>query len=233
VLLAELEIRHTRAVAPTRRVALGDLWLPTDPAPGFGGILLAGIVAGYVNQLEDDLRDELDLLLNDLERGVRIAQPRLRHRFQTDVVGLDRSHHRLIGVGETMTLELDDHAAVLPQVLGAAYAASKLSYRVRASVFRLLRRGTLWHADNDDRLVGYLTGDEASYRPWRTVHHDNTWALTVLGFKADADPPRSAVLATFRRQVRNAHPDHGGASDRAAERITELTQAKRILLAEV
>ncbi len=233
MLLAELEIRHTRAVAPTRRVALGDLWLPTDPAPGFGGILLAGIVAGYINQLEDDLRDELDLLLDDLEKGARIAQPRLRHRFQTDVVGLDRSHHRLVGVGETMALELDAHAAVLPQVLGAAYAAGKLSYRVRSNVFRLLRRGTLWHADNDERLVGYLTGDEASYRPWRAPHHDNRWALTVLGFKSDADPRRADVLATFRRQVRNAHPDHGGASHLAAERITELTQAKRILLAEV
>jgi len=233
VLLAELEIRHTRAVAPTRRVALGDLWLPTDPAPGFGGILLAGIVAGYVNQLEDELRDELEVLLNDLERGTRIAQPRLRHRFQTDVVGLDRSHHRLVGVGETMQLELDDHAAVLPQVLGAVYAAGKLSYRVRGSVFRLLRRGALWHGDNDERLMGYLTGDEAAYRPWRDPHHDERWALTVLGFRADADPTRSAVLATFRKLVRNAHPDHGGASDRAAERITELTQAKRILLAEV
>ncbi|MDQ1358593.1 MAG: hypothetical protein QOG44_2966, partial [Acidimicrobiaceae bacterium] len=127
MLLAELEIRHSRAIAPTRRVALGDLWLPTEPAPGFGGILLAGILAGYVNQLEDDLRDELDALVDDLERGARIAQPRLRHRFQTDVVGLDRSHHRLVGVGESMALELDDHGAVLPQVLGAAYAASKLS----------------------------------------------------------------------------------------------------------
>ncbi|MDQ1366158.1 MAG: hypothetical protein QOE57_2200, partial [Acidimicrobiaceae bacterium] len=137
MLLAELEIRHSRAIAPTRRVALGDLWLPTEPAPGFGGILLAGILAGYVNQLEDDLRDELDSLVDDLELGARIAQPRLRHRFQTDVVGLDRSHHRLVGVGESMALELDDHGAVLPQVLGAAYAASKLSYRVRGSVFRL------------------------------------------------------------------------------------------------
>ncbi|MDQ1369146.1 MAG: hypothetical protein QOF20_1499 [Acidimicrobiaceae bacterium] len=232
MLLAELEIRHSRAIAPTRRVALGDLWLPTEPAPGFGGILLAGILAGYVNQLEDDLRDELDALVDDLERGARIAQPRLRHRFQTDVVGLDRSHHRLVGVGESMALELDDHGAVLPQVLGAAYAASKLSYRVRGSVFRLLRRATRWHADNDERLIGYLTGDEASYRPWRTAH-DEYWALKVLGFKPDADPTRSAVLARFRQRIFNAHPDHGGASDQASERITELTQAKRILLADL
>jgi hypothetical protein len=233
VLLAELEIRHSRDIAPTRRVALGDLWLPTEPAPGFGGILLAGIVAGYVNQLDDDLRDELDALVDDLERGGRFAQPRLRHRFQTDVVGLDRSHHRLVGVGESMALELDDHGAVLPQILGATYAAGKLSYRVRGSVFKLLRRATRWHGDNDDRLIGYLTGDEASYRPWRTSTHDEGWALKVLGFKPDSDPTRSAVLAVFRQLIFHAHPDHGGASDQAGARITELTQAKRILLAEI
>ena len=100
MLLAELEIRHTRPVAPTRRVALGTLWLPTDPAPGFGGLLRGRHRrrAG-VNRLDDEMRDGLDVLINDLERGARIPQPRLRHRFQTDVVGLDRSHHRLIGVG--------------------------------------------------------------------------------------------------------------------------------------
>ena len=46
-----------------------------------------------------------------------------------------------------MELELDDHAAVLPQVLGAVYAAAKLSYRARRHVFRLLRRATRWQGD--------------------------------------------------------------------------------------
>jgi hypothetical protein len=232
VLLAELEIRHSRAIAPTRRVALGDLWLPTDPSPGFGGLLLAGVLAAGATCLEDDLRDELDVLVNDLDMGARIAQPRLRHRFQTDVVGLDRSHHRLVGSGEAMVLELDDHGAVLPQVLGAVYAASKLSYRSRDTVFRLLRRATRWHGDNDERLMAYLTGDEAAYRPWRTADHDEDWALKILGFPGHAEPSRSDIQKTFRRLVRTAHPDHGGASERAGQRITELTQAKRILLAE-
>jgi hypothetical protein len=232
VLLAELEIRHSRAVAPTRRVALGDLWLPTDPQPGFGGILLAGIVAANGERLGDDLRDELDALINALDRGARIAQPRLRHRFQTDVVGLDRSHHRLVGRGETMLLELDDHGAVLPQVLGAVYAAGKLSYRARPNVFRLLRRATRWHGDNDERLIAYLTGDEAAYRPWRTAAHDEDWARKVLGFAAKDEPSKGDIQKTFRRLVRTAHPDHGGASERAGQLITDLTQAKRILLAE-
>jgi hypothetical protein len=230
VLLAELEIRHSRAIAPTRRVALGDLWLPTDPPPGFGGILLAGLVAANLVRLDDDLRDELDVLINDLERGARIAQPRLRHRFQTDVVGLDRSHHRLVGNGEAMVLELDDHGAALPQILGAVYAAGKLSYRARGTVFRLLRRATRWSGDTDERLIAYLTGDEAAYRPWWGADHDEHWALKVLGLPSNAEPTRSDILKTFRRLVRNAHPDHGGSSERAGLRIAELTQAKRILL---
>jgi hypothetical protein len=232
VLLAELEIRHSRSIAPTRRVALGDLWLPSDPAPGFGGLLLAGIVGAQVSRLDDDLRDEFDVLINDVERRGRIPQPRLRHRFQTDVVGLDRSHHRLTGSGEAMILELDDHGAVLPQVLGAVYAAGKLSYRARGTVFRLLRRATRWQGEHDDRLMAYLTGDEAAYRPWRTVDHTESWALQVFGFPVTAEPTRSDIQTTFRRLVRDAHPDHGAASEGAGQRITDLTQAKRILLAE-
>src|SRR5919199_3372505 len=97
MLLAQLEIRHSRAVAPTRRVALGAHWLPTEPAPGYGGILLGGIVAAFFGELEPELQDEYLSLVDDLEAERRVPQPRLRHRFQTDVVGLDRSRHKLLG----------------------------------------------------------------------------------------------------------------------------------------
>jgi hypothetical protein len=232
VLLAELEIRHSREIAPTRRVALGHLWLPTDPHPGFGGILVAGIVAASVVRLGVECSDELVALIDAVGRGSRVTQPRLRHRFQTDVVGLDRSHHRLVGRGEAMALELDDHGAVLPQALGAVYAAGMLSYSARPTVLRLLRRAARWQGDDDERLIAYLTGDEAAYRPWRTAAHDEDWAKKVLGFAIRDEPTRTDVQATFRRLVRTAHPDHGGASERAGQRITDLTRAKRILLAE-
>jgi hypothetical protein len=232
VLLAELEIRHSRAVAPTRRVALGELWLPADPAPGFGGLLLAGIVAAMSPGLDEDLRDGLDVLIDDLERGRRIAQPRLRHRFQTDVVGLERSRHQLDGKGEVLDLRLDDHASPLPQVLGAVYAAGRLSYRARPAVFRLLRRATRWRGDNDAHLIAYLTGDEAAARPWRDAVLDEGWALDILGFKMGSEPSRSDILRRFRKLIRDAHPDHGAAMEGAGVRVTELTAAKRILLAD-
>lgn len=240
MLLAELEIRHSRAVAPTRRVALGELWLPLEPPPGPGLLLLAAVVAACVAALDEESRDDLDVLIDDLERGQALAQPRLRHRFQTDVVGLDRSHHRLVrrdGDGTNgdgaMVLELDDHGAVLPQVLGAAYAAGKLSYRVRPQAFRLLRRASRWSGGNDEHLIPYLVGDEGPRASWRGPGKDEGWALVLLGFDPDSEPARSEIQQRFRRLLFSAHPDHGGSVEGAGERITDLTEAKRILLAEV
>ncbi|HEV7887331.1 MAG TPA: hypothetical protein VGO92_07210 [Acidimicrobiales bacterium] len=230
MLLAELEVRHSRAIAPTRRVALGELWLPTEPAPGFGGLLLAGIVAAGVSCLDEEARDGVDRLLWDLEHGRRVAQPRLRHRFQTDVHGLDRSRHRLLGEGEALTLDIDGHGAVLPQVLGALYAAALLTQSVRPGVFRLLRRATRWQGDADEKLIRYLSNDEAAFRPWQAPG-DEHWALTVLGFDRAAEPARTEILTRFRSLVREAHPDHGAITEGAGRRIHELTEARRILLA--
>ena len=129
------------------------------------------------------------------------------------------------------TAALATTALAMPFVHGS-YAAGKLSYQARGNAFRLLRRATRWHGINDARLMAYLAGDEAAYRPWRTAEHDEHWALKVLGFPVQAEPSRSDIQKTFRRLVRTAHPDHGGASERAGQRITDLTQAKRILLAE-
>ncbi len=222
-------MRHSRPIAPTRRVALGQVFLPTDPAPGFGGILLAGVVGACVPLLDDDVRDGLDRLMSDIEHGRRIAQPRLRHRFQQDTVGLDRSRHKLLGEGEALSLTVDDHSAPLPQILGAVYAAGKLSLRARPAVFRLLRRATRWQGEADARLLGFLTG-EAPRLPGLEV--DEGWAMAVLGFAPGSEPARSAILGRFRRLVRDAHPDHGGAADAAGPRILDLVEAKRVLLAD-
>ena len=231
MLLAELEIRHSRAIAPTRRVALGELFLPTDP-PGYAGLLLAGILGGWARELPDEERDGVDRLLWDLEYRGQVAQPRLRHRFQTDVVGLDRSRHRLTGDdGRALSLELDRHGAALPQVLGSIYAASKLESAARPAVFRLLRRATRWEGDADGRLLQYLSNDEALLVAQPALG-DEKWALQVLGFSTRSEPPRSDILRRFRTLVRDAHPDHGAEAEGAGDRITELSEAKRILLAE-
>lgn len=233
MLLAELEVRHSRPYAPTRRVALGRLYLPTNPSPGHGGLLLAGIVAAGVSALEDDdLLERVDGLLSDLERGARIVQPRILHRFQADTHGLDRSHHRLVGdaAGGTIELEVDGHGAVLPQILGAVYAAGQLSYAVRAEVFRLLRRATRWTGAIDDGLIAFLGGDEAGSFRRRGVANDERWALQVLGFDPGTEPARSAIQKQFRNLLRESHPDHGAETEGAGQRIQDLTEARRILL---
>ena len=133
-----------------------------------------------------------------------------------------------------MELELDDHAAVLPQVLGAVYAASKLSYRARADVFRLLRRATRWHGDNDERLLG-VPDRRRGRLP--ALAHDRTTTSTgrckVLGYNVQrrADPERHPDHVPAPGPRRPPRP-RGQSSEGAGQRITDLTQAKRILLAE-
>jgi hypothetical protein len=231
VLLAELEIRHSRPIAPTRRVALGeDVFLPTEPAPGFGGVLLGCVVAAFSQELDEEMADELDELLENLERGRRIVQPRLRHRFQVDVIGLDRSHHRLYGEGGSYHLDLEMKGHPMPQILGAAYAAGMLSRNAKAPVFRLLRKATLWAGEPGPKLLAYLLGGEAASRSWTTAANDERWALAVLGFDAAEPPDADDVGQRYRDLVRLAHPDAGGDATVAGHRITELNEARRVLL---
>ena len=231
MLLAELEIRHSRAVAPTRRIALGHQWLPTDPAPGYGGILLGGIVAAHIDEVGPELRDELVELVDDLENQRRVPQPRLRHRFQVDVVGLDRSRHKLVGVGDTMHFELDGHGLAVPQLLGAVYAAGGIHTATRPAVFHAIRKATRWDGSVDASLVAHLSDPtSAPPRSWRLFPTDERWARHVLGFGPESHPDAAEVQRRFRALVRESHPDHGGQSEGAGQRILELTEARRILL---
>jgi hypothetical protein len=226
MLLAEFEVRHSRPIAPTRRIALGQLFLPADPPPGFGGLLLAAVVGACAARLDDDERDPVDSFLAQVERGTKIVQPRLRHRFQKDTHGLDRSRHRLTGTGEHLHLHIDDHGAPMPQLLAAIYAAGMLERAARPAVFRLMRRATRWQGEGDERLVGYLTTERAK----ALGPGDEGWALAVLGFMGSREPTRSEVNRRFRQLVRDAHPDHGAPVEEAGQRIVDLTEAKRILL---
>jgi hypothetical protein len=232
MLLAELEVRHSRAVAPTRRVALGPFWLPTDPAPGYGGILLGGIVATHLGDVPSEVRDELLVLVDELEQGKRIAQPRLRHRFQTDVVGLERTRHALVGDSQDMRFELNGQGRPIPQLLGAAYAAARVHADAQPAVFAAIRKAARWEADVDRELIAYLADPtSAPPRSWRRFPTDERWALQVMGFGPDMRPEYEEIQRRFRSLVRAAHPDHGAESEGAGQRILELTEARRILLA--
>jgi hypothetical protein len=233
VILAELEVCHSRPIAPTRRIALGERNLPADPPPGFGGILLAGIVATFAGSLDEDLYGELGGLVRQVERGQRIAQPRLRHRFQEDRIGLTRVRHRLVGEGEMLRFDVDAGSATPAQhILGAVYAAAELRPALRTPVMDALRVAMKWRAPLGPNFVARIAGRDsgASWSP-AALADPLGWARLTLGFTTEHAPTKAAVQRQFRELLRTAHPDHGGATSGAADRIAELTEARRILLA--
>lgn len=231
MLLAELEIWHSRPVAPTRRVAVGRQLLPVDPAPGFGGLLLGGIVAAHVPDLDPDLLPELGQLLADLEDGRRIAQPRLRHRFQDDRHGLAKSTHRLVARGDAVELDLASEGTPAVQILGAVYAAGALTPGLRAGAMEVVRRAIHWRGGLGSPLIAHLSGVSGA-RAWSMGLADPVgWALGILGFETNDQPARRDLQRRFRDLLREAHPDHGGEAASAASRIAELSEARRILLA--
>src|SRR5688572_23253225 len=232
MILAELELFHSRPIAPTRRVALGHLDLPVDPAPGFGGLLLGGVVAAHMPGLDPDLFDDLHRLTVQLEHGQRIPQPRLRHRLQVDRVGLLCSTHRLVGEGEGLAFDIDDKGSSAQHILAAVYAAGLLPYGPRTPVMTVVRKAMRWSGPIDNRLLAYLTGLSRDHEWSPEAQRDPMkWALRVLGL-ADADgngrPGRRAVQRRFRQLLREAHPDHGGDIAGAAVRISELAEARRV-----
>lgn len=236
MIVAELEVFHSRPIAPTRRVALGVSKLPVTPAPGFGGILLAGVVAGYMEALDPELFDDLHRLTMQLQEGHRIPQPRLRHRFQTDRVGLTRSVHRLVGEGEDLVFELSDKGAPAQHILAAVYAAGRLPLVARGRVMEALRLAMRWVGPLEVGFVSHVSGLNRSTRWSASAFNDPVhWAIEILGFEqlgeALAVPGKTDVQRRFRDLLREAHPDHGGARDSAANRIAELSEARRILLA--
>lgn len=236
MIVAELEVFHSRPIAPTRRVALGRSDLPVSPAPGFGGILLAGVVAGHMAELDPELFDDLHRLTLQLQEGHRIPQPRLRHRFQSDRIGLTRSVHRLVGSGEDLDFELSEKGAPAQHILAAVYAAGRLPLVARGRVLESVRLAMRWVGPLDRGFVAHVSGlDRARRWSARAFQDPVRWAIDVLGLadlgEALAVPDRADVQRRFRDLLREAHPDHGGDEDDAAQRIADLSEARRILLA--
>ncbi len=251
MLLAELNIRHTRRHMPTRRVAVDHGYLPTS-GPAFGGVLIGAVIAEHVPGLDEDQIDALARLVDVARRGT-LTVPRiaLRYRLQRDTHGLDLSRHRIIGAdvergSARPVLELDRHGRSAPQVIGALMAASQLPSSGRSVVFRFVdaaiaRPGVLPEGLEVRRRYEGLPG----VRPpgpgvtstigggpdeWAGVPSERRWAMEVLGLQAGHAIERDDVQRRFRRLIRLAHPDHGAESAGAAERMAELAEARELLL---
>jgi hypothetical protein len=248
VLLAELNVRHSRRHMPTRRVALGDAYLPLS-GPGWGAVLLGAVVAEHLDDLDEEQRDLLPRLVHDAADGMAVPRIALRYRLQTDTHGLDRSRHRIVsearlGSAPAVVLELDRHGSGVPQLLGAVMAAASLPSSARRTALRAIEAAVAHPVLPSGLVVRRLyegvpglqpfaphaNGDRTDDR-WRGVPAERRWAMEVLGLGADMTVERPDVQARFRRLVRLAHPDHGAARVGAAERLAELSEARELLLA--
>ncbi len=229
MLLAELEIWHTRPVTPTRRVALGHLVLPTDPAPGLGGVLLAAVVAAYLPDVDDELVPDLGRLIDQVTRGERVVQPRLQHRYQVDRHGLAVSVHQLNGDADNVTFDLHSMGRPLSQVLGAVYALERLDFDARRALAPVLHRALRWRGPIGPSFVADISG--VSSGDLVGLADPRVWALDLLGFPiGTVKVTKKEVMARFRVKLRDAHPDHGGDDLVAGGTIERLGEARRILL---
>ncbi|MGZ4691808.1 MAG: J domain-containing protein [Acidimicrobiia bacterium] len=251
MILAELNIRHTRRHMPTRRVALDASYLPMNGS-AHGAALLMAVVAENILGLDDEQRELLPKFMKSAADGFNVPRIGLRYRLQTDVHGLDLSRHRLLEDSGMLVVELDVHGAPAPQVIGSIMAAAAMGATTRRKALLgieaaiaqpgvipeplLVRR--LLHGVPSERPplaaagpVGPINGvtlpDAAR---WAGIPSERRWAMEVLGLGADMTVDRVDVQKRFRRLIRTAHPDHGGAPVGAAERIAELTEARELLL---
>lgn len=229
MLLAELQIWHTRPVTPTRRVALGHFVLPTDPAPGLGGVLLAAVVAAYLPNVEQELVPDISRLIDQVARGQRIVQPRLQHRYQVDRHGLAVSVHQMVGDADHVEFDLHSMGRPLSQVLGAVYALERFNLDIRRQVAPVLHRAVRWQGPIGPSFVADITG--VSRTDLVGVTDPRAWALDQLGFPVGtAKVTKKEVMNRFRVRLREAHPDHGGDDADAGAQIERLGEARRILL---
>ena len=191
--------------------------LPVDPAPGFGGLLLGSIVAAHLPGIDDDLVPDIHRLIGQVERGERIVQPRLRHRFQVDRHGLAVSRHRLVGA-RTTTSRFDFHTigTDLAQVLGAIYAAERLAPEYRRQIGPLLQKAARWRGPIGSALIAHLAGSQTL--TLEALADPRGWAMGILGFELGGKAPsKREVTAQFRIRMRDVHPDHGGAEHRRGQ----------------
>jgi hypothetical protein len=245
VILAELDVRHTRRHMPTRRVALDASYLPMT-GQSHGAALLEAVVAENISSLDEEQLDLLPKFLHSAKKGLMVPRIALRYRLQTDTHGLDRSRHRLLDEHGWLIIELDVHGAAVPQVIGAVMAAASMGQSSRLRALRAIEAAVqspgvipepfivrrLFHGVPRDRPPLASAGPirQPADSEWNGVSSDRRWAMEVLGFTAGSDVGRDDVQRRFRRLLRLAHPDHGAESVGAADRIAELSEARALLL---
>ena len=113
--------------------------------------------------------------------------------------------------------------------IGADLIANLSGVRSGAPMGRsALENPTAWALD----LLGFTgaagaTGRAGNTRGNGTDGTDGRNGSVRVG--AGETPPAKEVLRRYRDMLRQAHPDHGASTEGAAQRIAELSEARRIL----
>ncbi len=260
MVLSELNVRHTRRHQPTRRVAIDPGYLPTNGSAYGAVLLGAVMSEFFDGLDEEQQELLPRFVRDARKGALGVPRIALRYRLQTDIHGLDRSRHRFLAEPGRVVIELDVHGRSAPQVIGALMAAAAMGATSRSIAFRaidaaLARPGEMPEGVEIRRLLQGMPGAAppplgsyaaGSYRAgaddafgghdgfdpevWRNVPAERRWAMEVLGLHADTEVERTDVQRRFRRLLRVAHPDQGGTSRGAAERIAELREARELLL---
>ena len=237
MILAELEVFHSRPIAPTRRVALGR----ARPAgrrrrPGFGG-----------HPARRHRRGAHPGARPRAVRRPRPAHPPARGGLPdppapaaappADRPGGPAAQRppAAWATGEELAFELDDKGSAAQHILAAVYAAGALPPGAREPGDGGDPQG---HAlDGRDRRHARGPPVRAGPAPWlvgarRTATRSAGrcgCSTCGAGATVPAAGPSSAGSATWSAA---AHPDHGGDRGEAADRIAELAEARRILLCD-
>ena len=248
MLLAELNVRHTRRHMPTRRVALGDAYLPTS-GTAYGAVLLGAVVAEFVGGLDEEQRELVPRCSHDAREGLSV--PRIasalpapdRHRTGSTgrATGSSGAEHG----APQVVLELDRHGRRDPQVIGAVMAAAALPpsgrgvalarHRRRAAPARSLPEGLDGAAPARGRARPRAVRARRG-RPGRRNGADlvarrarrsggGRWRCSACapGWSVERDDVQRPVPPAGAARA----PDHGGDSDGAAERLAELARGAR------
>ena len=188
MLLAELEVWHTRPLAPTRRVALGHLVLPADPPPG-----LRRLAARRRRRRPHRRR----------RRGPRPRRPpadRARSRWasgsssracatasRSTATGSAGRSTSSMARGTSCSFEFDSRGSPLSMLLGAIYAVERLAPESRRVIAPLLHQAMRWRGPIGPALITHLAGTTAV--PLSALADPRAWAMDVLGFPVGSPTP--------------------------------------------
>lgn len=205
----------SRPIAPTRRIALGDVALGGSRGSSDGAGLLSAVIARYSSRLDEETRSELAELMAHVGADHHVPQPMMRHRFQTDRVGLQHITYRLLSWGDRLRLEFPTEEATPTQhVLVAVYAAGTIDPAHRPRVISMMNRAMSFPGGDDEDLLRFLGGGRITGR--FALSDPVLWALDVLAFDLapgdDAD--RNGAQATGDQLPTGGAGTPGGADER-------------------